>query len=216
LATLHHRHEHAPRPSHTVGPRRVLLVAGLLTASLFGAHAATAAPASVSEAQSEQDALAAEVERISARLAAAEETLERTTVEAEAAGDAARAAHAALAAAQAAARETAAELEEVRAAVAQSQEDVADLGRESYMGNDEAFGDVELLLDAQSPTELLQQAATLEFLGQERSRELEELETAEVREARADAAAREAVAEQDRAAQAAEEVTMNNSRAFET
>ncbi len=204
MATLHD-HSRTARTPRTAAPRRALLVAGLLTASLFGAHAATAAPSTVSDAQSEHDAAAAEVERISARLAAAEETLERTTVEAEAAGDAARAADAALAAAQAAARQTAAELAEVRVAVAQSEQDVANLGREAYMGNDEAFGDVVLLLDAQSPAELLQQAATLEFLGEERSRQLEALEDAEVLEAQADAAAREAVAEQDRAAQAAEE-----------
>ena len=207
MATLHDLHSPArtPRPSRSAGPRRALVVAGILAASLFGTHAATAAPGTVSDAQSEHDAAAAEVERISAALAAAEETLERMTVEAEAAGDAARAAQALLAEAQAAAAETAAQLAEVRAAVAQSEQDVADLGREAYMGNDQAFGDVALLLDADSPTEMLQQAATLEILGEERSRQLEALEDAEVREARADAAAREAVAEQDRAARAAEE-----------
>ena len=207
MATLHDPHKPARTrcPSRAAAPRRALLVAGLLAASLFGTHAAIAAPGSVSEAQSEHDAAAAEVERISARLAAAEETLERMTIEAEAAGDAARAAQAALAAAQVAAAETAAQLAEVRAAVADSEEDVADLGREAYMGNDEAFGDMALLLDADSPTELLQQATTLEILGEERSRELEELEDVEVLEARADAAARAAVAEQDRAARAAEE-----------
>jgi murein DD-endopeptidase MepM/ murein hydrolase activator NlpD len=204
LATLHHRHRPARTP-RTAVPRRALLVAGLLAASLLGTHAATAAPGSVADAQSEHDAAAAEVERISARLAAAEETLERMTVEAEAAGDAARMAQAALADAQAAAAATAAELAEVRAAVAQSEQEVADLGREAYMGNDDSFGDVALLLDADSPTELLQQAATLEILGEERSRQLEALEDAEVREARADAAARQAVEEQDRAARAAEE-----------
>jgi murein DD-endopeptidase MepM/ murein hydrolase activator NlpD len=198
LATLHDLF----RPARTP---RALLVAGLLTASLLGAHAASAAPSSVSEAQSEHDATAAEVERISAELAAAEETLERMTVEAEAAGEAARVAHAALAQAQAAAAQTAAELAAVRAAVAESQEDVADIGREAYMGNDQSFGDVALLLDAQSPTELLQQAATMEILGEERSRQLEELEDAEVREAQADAAARDAVAAQDAAAQVAED-----------
>jgi murein DD-endopeptidase MepM/ murein hydrolase activator NlpD len=206
LATLHdlHRAARTPRPSRSAAPRRALLVAGLLTASLFGTHAATAAPSSVSDAQSEYDTLAAQVEELEAKVTAAQETLERLTVEAEAAGEAARAAHAALAEAQAAAAQTAAELAEVRASVAQSQENVADLGREAYMGNDETFGDVALLLDADSPAELLQQAATLELLGEQRTAQLEELEQAEVREARADQAARDAVAEQDRAAAAAE------------
>ena len=204
MATLHHSHSPA-RTTRSAGPRRALVVAGILAASLLGTHAATAAPGSVSDAQAEHDAAAAEVERISASLAAAEETLERMTVEAEAAGEAARVAQAALADAQAAAAETAAQLAEVRAAVAEAEQEVADLGREAYMGNDQAFGDVALLLDADSPTEMLQQAATLEILGEERSRQLEALEDAEVLEARADAAAREAVAEQDRAARAAEE-----------
>lgn len=209
MATWHALHSPARTARTLRGPRaasrhRALLVAGLVAASLLGAHAASAAPGTVADAQSEHDAAAAEVERISARLAAAEETLERTTVEAEAAGEASRVAQAALADAQAAAVETAAELAEVRAAVAESEREVADLGREAYMGNDESFGDVALLLDADSPTELLQQAATMEILGEERSRQLEALEDVEVREARADAVAREAVAEQDRAARAAE------------
>jgi murein DD-endopeptidase MepM/ murein hydrolase activator NlpD len=210
LATLHDEHSRSIRTlfrSRATAPRRALLVAGLLTASLFGTHAATAAPSSVGEAQSEHDRLAAEVKRIEDSLAAAEETLERMTVEAEAAGEAARAAEAALATAKTAAEETAAELAEVRAAVAQSQEDVADIGREAYMGNDESFGDVGLLLDAQSPTQLLQQAATLELLGDHRTAQLAELEAAEIREAEVDRAARDAVAEQDRAARAAEEAS---------
>jgi murein DD-endopeptidase MepM/ murein hydrolase activator NlpD len=125
------------------------------------------------------------------------------TVEAEAAGEAARAAQAALDEAEATAAATAAELAAVQAAVAQSEDDVATLGRQAYMGNDETFGDVALLLDADSPTELLQQAATLELLGDQRVEQLAELERAEVREAQVDRAARDAVAEQDRAAQAA-------------
>lgn len=210
MATLHHLHSPAraprtPRTARSPAPRRALLVAGLVAASLLGAHAATAAPGTVADAQAEQDAAAAEVERISARLAAAEETLQRMTVEAEASGDAVRVAQAALAGAQSAAAKTADELAEVRAAVAESEQDVADLGREAYMGSDDNFGDVALLLDADSPTELLQQAATMEILGAEGSRRLEALEDVEVREARADAEARAAVAEQDRAARAAEE-----------
>ncbi len=204
MATLHHRTTVSPPTrARSVAPRRALLVAGLLTASLFGSHAATAAPSTVSEAQSEHDAVAAEVERISAELTAAQETLERMTIEAEAAGEAARAAQVALAEAREAAEQAAAELAEVQAAVADTEAAVADLGREAYMGNDDSFGDVALLLDADSPSELLQQAATLEHLGEERSAQLEALEAVEVLEARAERAAREALAEQDRAAQAA-------------
>nr|MDP9461780.1 M23 family metallopeptidase [Actinomycetota bacterium] len=56
-----------------------------------------------------------------------------------------------------------------------------------------------------SPTEVLQQAATLEVLGEQRSEQLEELEVVEAQEARIDREARAAVAEQDRAAREAEE-----------
>ncbi|GAA3184447.1 hypothetical protein GCM10010531_43310 [Blastococcus jejuensis] len=207
MATLHIEHSRAttaPRPSRSrlSTPRRVLLVAGVLTGSLLGTHAATAAPGSPA-AESENDSLSAQIDQIEERLAAAEETLQRTTVEAEAAGEASRAAQAALGGAQAAAAAAADELAAVRQAVADSQDDVAAIGRQAYMGSDDTFGDVALLLDAESPTELLQQAATLELLGDERTRQLAELEDAEVREAQADRAAREAVAEQDRAAQAA-------------
>jgi murein DD-endopeptidase MepM/ murein hydrolase activator NlpD len=206
LATLHNEHERVtPSPrlsrSRLSTPRRVLLVAGLLTGSLLGTHAATAAPGSVSQGGSVTE----QIEQIEERLAAAEDTLERMTIEAEAAGEASRVADAALAEAQAVAAEAAQELEEVRAAVAQSEDDVAEVGRQAYMGSDDSFGDIALLLDADSPTELLQQAATLELLGDQRAAQLEELEAAEIREAQADAAAREAVAEQDRAAQAAAE-----------
>jgi murein DD-endopeptidase MepM/ murein hydrolase activator NlpD len=210
LATLHAEPSRTTRTrtltpfrSRLTAPRRALVVAGLLAASLFGTHAATAAPSSITEAQSEHGTAAAEVAGLEARVAEAKDTLERMTVEAEAAGEAARAAQAALAEAQAAAAKAARELATVRAAVAQSQEDVANLGREAYMGSDETFGDVALLLAADSPAELLQQAATLEHLGDQRTQQLAELKDAEVREAQADRAARDAVAEQDRAAQAA-------------
>jgi murein DD-endopeptidase MepM/ murein hydrolase activator NlpD len=73
------------------------------------------------------------------------------------------------------------------------------------MGADDTYGDVALLLDAGSPTEVLQQAATLEQLGEERTEVLDQLEVAEVQVARADEAARTAVAERDQLARTAAE-----------
>ena len=134
---------------------------------------------------------------MTARVAEAEETLQRLTLEAEAASGDALAAQAALAAAQAEATTTATELATVRGEVEQSQDDVAALGREVYMGSDDSYGDIQLLLDADSPTELLQQAATLAQLGEERTEELEMLEAVQAREERADRAARAAVSERD-------------------
>ena len=174
------------------------VVAVLVAGALFGAPTALAAPGdSVSDAQSEHAAAAAEVAAIGARVTEAEQTLERMSLEAEAAGGAALEAQAALDAAQAEATATATELAEARGAVDRTQEDVSTLGREAYMSGDEAFGDVGLLLDADSPAELLQQAATLEHLGDERTEQLEELEGVEAEEARADQAAQAAVAERD-------------------
>jgi murein DD-endopeptidase MepM/ murein hydrolase activator NlpD len=165
---------------------------------MFGAPTALAAPGgSVSDAQSEHAAAAAQVAEIGARVTAAQATLEQMSLEAEAAGGAALEAQAALDAAQAEATAAATELAEARGAVDRTQEDVSNLGREAYMSGDDAFGDVGLLLDADSPAELLQQAATLEHLGEARTEQLEELEAQEEQEARADRAAQTAVAERD-------------------
>ena len=202
MATLHRPLQHAAHP-----PRRTVrttLTAGLLAGILLAAPTAHAAPGD-GDARSEHSKAVADVAAVQARVTEAEETLQRMTIEAEAASGAALAAQAALDTAQAEADATAAELAAVRKHVDRTQDDVADLGREAYMGGDESFGDVAILLDADSPTEVLQQAATLEVLGEERSAQLEELRVVEAREARVDLAARTAVAERDRAARAADE-----------
>jgi murein DD-endopeptidase MepM/ murein hydrolase activator NlpD len=211
LATLHHTEQPPPaRPIRLRPPRRrarrVTLVAGALAAALLTTATAHAAPRDrVSEAQSEHDAVAAEVAAIAARVTEAEQTLQRLTIEAEAASGEALAAKAALAAAQQEATTTATQLAEARGAVESTQDDVSTIGREAYMGGDDTFGDVAILLDADSPTEVLQQAATLEQLGEERTAVLEQLEVAEARVASADQAARTAVEERDRLAHTAAE-----------
>ena len=207
MATLHHQLlPHAVHPPRLSNRTRATLAAGLLAGLLLAAPTAHAAPGDgVSDAEAARTAAAAEVEAIQARVTEAEETLQRMTIEAEAASGTALAAQTALDAAQAEAAATASELAAVRGEVDRTQDQVADIGREAYMGNDEKFGDVALLLDADSPTEVLQQAATLEVLGEERTEQLEALEDVEAEEARADEAARVAVAERDRAAQVADE-----------
>jgi murein DD-endopeptidase MepM/ murein hydrolase activator NlpD len=212
LATLHDTVTPPVQPLRSRRPRRrtrrATLVAGALAAALLStatAQAAPGGPSTVTEARAEHDAAAAEVAAIAARVTDAEQTLQRMTIEAEAASGEALAAQAALAAAQQEAAAAAAELAEARAAVEQTQDDVSTIGREAYMGGDDAFGDVAILLDADSPTEVLQQAATLEVLGEERTAALEEMEQVEIREARADQAARTAVAERDKLAHAAAE-----------
>jgi murein DD-endopeptidase MepM/ murein hydrolase activator NlpD len=208
LATLHHDTPFA-QPLHRSRrrARRAIVVAGLIAAALLASPDAAAAPGdSAADAQSAHDAAKARVAAIAAKVKAAEETLQRMTIEAEAASGEALAARAALQAAQAQAQQTARELAAVRAAVAQTQEEVSTIGREAYMGGgDEVFGDMTLLLDADSPTELLQQASTLEHLGDERTETLEQLEDAEAQEEELDRAARAAVEERDRLAAAATE-----------
>jgi murein DD-endopeptidase MepM/ murein hydrolase activator NlpD len=181
-------------------------VVGVVAGALLGTNPAAAAPrGNAEEAQSAYDAAAAEVEAIEGRVAEAEETLQRMTIEAEAASGEALAAQAALATAQSEAATTAAELEAVRLAVDQTQDDVATIGRQAYMGGEDTFGDMTLLLNADGPGELLQRAATLDVISDERAEQLAELEEAEAQEERADREARQAVGERDAAARVAAE-----------
>ena len=187
------------------------VLAGVLAAVLVGVpvSSALAAPGSpgddeVAAARSEHDRAAAEVARIGDLVARAEEDLARVTVEAEAAADASLVAQAELARAEADASRAAAELAEATAAVARTRDDVATLGREAYMSGD-ALSDAAVLLDAEGPGEVLQRAATLEWVGDDRAERLEQLELVELRQQRADRAARAAVVERDQAARAAAE-----------
>ncbi len=205
MASLHHRT--SSRPARRA--RRAALAAGaalglLLTASV----PALAAPEDdVAAAEAAEQGLAAEVQRIQAQVTAAEEQLQRMTVEAEAAADAALVAQAELAAAQQQAAVAAAELQAARDAVAAAQAEVVELGREAYMGStgSELGGTAEVLLDSEGPREVLERAATLDLLGDHRARTLEDFEVLEAQEAQADAAARAAVAERDALAKAAAE-----------
>jgi murein DD-endopeptidase MepM/ murein hydrolase activator NlpD len=210
LATLHHDLPTA-RPSSPTWRRRrlravhgALLAAALLTGGLTTAPGAAAAPGD--SAQSVYEALEGQVAELEARVTEAQETLQRMTVEAEHASGEALAAQAALDAARETADAAAAELAAARADVGEAEGRIAELGREAYMGGaTDTFGDIGLLLDASSPEELLQQAATLELLGDHRAAQLVEFQAQEAREARAERAARDAVAEQDRLATAAGE-----------
>jgi murein DD-endopeptidase MepM/ murein hydrolase activator NlpD len=206
LATLHRLNALPERPARARRrlriPGRSVVVAAAVAGLLAGTSAAVAAPSS---AISEQAELAAEVARIEEQVKAAEEQLQRMTIEAEAAADAALVARAELATAQAEADATAAELAEAQSAVVGAEEDIADLGREAYMGGDDRYGDIELLLDADSPTELLQQAATMQVIGDHQAERLRAFLAVEQRVEEADRAAKAAVARLDELARAANE-----------
>ena len=98
MATLHRPLQHAAHlPRRTV---RTTLTAGLLAGSLLAAPTAHAAPGD-GDARSEHSKAVVDVAAVQARVTEAEETLQRMTIEAEAASGTALAAQAALDAAQA-------------------------------------------------------------------------------------------------------------------
>jgi murein DD-endopeptidase MepM/ murein hydrolase activator NlpD len=167
----------------------------VLAATLLWIPTAEAAP---SRSSSEADVAA-----IQARVTAAQENLQRMSDAAEAAGAEAMRAQTELAAAHDQVVATAAQLDGARAAVTSTQREVATLGRQAYMGRQERYGDIQLLLAAGNPTDLLQQATTLQVIGDERTDQLRQLKVEEDRQAQADREARDAEAERDRAARAA-------------
>ncbi|RBY79481.1 M23 family peptidase [Blastococcus sp. TF02-09] len=189
--------------------RTPLIAATLMAAALVGAPAAVAAPADdarVEEARSQHDAVAAEIAALSGRVTEAEQKLQRMTHEAEVASGEALAAQAALDAATREAEAAELALFAAKQAVAEAQDEVSEVGRQAYMGGgQETFGDLHLLLNADGPAELLEQAATLDTLGEQRAETLDAMEIVEVAQARAEEAAQATVAERDRAAGAAAE-----------
>ncbi len=208
MATLHHRTAPSTRPVLSRRLRRAVLAAGVATGLMLSTPAPGLADPrdDVAAAEAAERDLVAEVGRIQGEVTAAEEQLQRMTVEAEAAADAALVAQAELAAAQQAAAVAAAELQAARDAVAAAEDEVVELGREAYMGSQgELSGDVSVLLDSEGPREVLERAATLDVLGAQRAETLEEFELLETQEAEAEAVARAAVADRDAAARAAAE-----------
>jgi murein DD-endopeptidase MepM/ murein hydrolase activator NlpD len=192
LATLHHQHARARIF------RRSAVMTTLIAASLLATPTASAAPAGPGG-----DDVAAQVADIEQKVRAAEENLQRMTIEAEAAAGAVLEARTQLANAERAAEKTAAELAAVREDVDRTEDDVATIGRQAFMGADETRSSMQMVLHADGPAELLQQAATLDHLGEQRAEVLEDLERDEAREERLDEEARTAVAERNAATRAA-------------
>jgi murein DD-endopeptidase MepM/ murein hydrolase activator NlpD len=170
-----------------------VLAGAVLVGSALPATAAPRNPtdSEIGDAQSEQQAAAAEVGRIAALVAGAEAELERVGVQAEAAGTAYLVAEEALLAAQAAAEQTAAELGAAQAAVAAAQARIADFSRDSYMSGSNLSASA-ALLDAEGPGELIQRAALLDYVADNQLDVLGQLEVARVHQANADSSARKA------------------------
>ena len=173
-------------------------------ATILSADPVIAAQGPSPSPQSEYDQAAAEVERLKKLEAEAQEQLARLTVEAEAAADASRRADAELSAARRQAEAAEAALRNATTAVEKGRGAIADLGRESYMDGD-AFGTAAVLLDAAGPEDVLERAATLDVLGEDRAERLTAFREVEQQQAEANEVARAAVALRDRAADGAAE-----------
>ncbi|MFQ1004412.1 peptidoglycan DD-metalloendopeptidase family protein [Modestobacter sp. SSW1-42] len=171
------------------------------------AASAQAAPsnpsdADLSAAQSSQEQAAAEVGRLAGLLSGAESDLERVMVQAEAVSEADRIAQGELEAAEEQAVVTAAELRAAQQAVTLARADVATVGRERYMSSGDLSG-IAALLSATGPDQLLEGAATLRLLADQRTATLESLRIAETAHVDADTRARAAVADRAQAAEQA-------------
>ena len=180
--------------------RRTGLVAVLVAVliGLVGAPAGAAplpppnpSDAEISGAEAAKQSAAAEVGRIAGLVAEAEARLEQGQVEAEAAGTAYLIAEEALQIAQAQADQAALALQQAADAVAAARQQIAEFSRESYI-NGGSITRAAALLDAQGPTQLLEQAAMLDYIGANQVDVLEVLEVARVKQANADSAARAA------------------------
>ena len=188
---------HRSRPG-IVRSLLVGVVAG--TVVLTGVAPAGAAPTTpppnpsdeqIGQAQSAQDAAAAEVGRISALVAQAQSQLEGYAVQAEAAGAAYLAAEEALLEAQAEAERTAAELQAATEAVDAAMARIAGFSRDSYMSGN-TLSTAAALLDAEGPADLIERAAMLDYVSANHLDVLGQLEVARVQQANADSAARAA------------------------
>ncbi|MGR6966311.1 M23 family metallopeptidase [Geodermatophilus sp. URMC 61] len=198
----------APAHRSPAGIVRSLLVGVVAgTVVLTGATPAGAAPTppppnptdeQIGQAQSAQDAAAAEVGRIGALVAQAQSQLEGYAVQAEAAGAAYLAAEEALLQAQAEAERTAAELQVAAEAVDAAMGRIAGFSRDSYMSGN-TLSSAAALLDAEGPADLIERAAMLDYVSANHLDVLGQLEVARVQQANADSAARAA---RDRTAQA--------------
>ncbi|WP_369139373.1 M23 family metallopeptidase [Modestobacter versicolor] len=175
---------------------RAALAAVVAGAVLTGSGVALAAPENPSDqqlgdARVAQDAAAAEVGRIAGLVAAAEGQLEQVQFQAEAAGTAYLLAEEARLAAEAAAEQTARDLQVAADATAAAQLRLADFSRNSYK-NGTTLATEMALLDAEGPAELVRKAALLDYVADHQIDVLGALESAQLQQAAADAAAQAA------------------------
>lgn len=192
------------RGGQSIRRSMVACVAAALVGVTSPAVAAPANPgdAQISAAQQAQDAAAAEVGQAAAELAAAQAERERANAIAMAAADAQLVAEAALERARQDADVATANLTAAIADANAAQAAVNEVAAQTYMRSGD-LGGLSALLYAENPSEMLQQAAALEYLSAGRSEVLTEAGRARVQMANADSEARARLAQQQAAEQEA-------------
>jgi murein DD-endopeptidase MepM/ murein hydrolase activator NlpD len=143
------------------------------------------------DAAAAQQAAAAEVGRIAGLVTQAESDLERLEVQAEATGAALDAADQALRTAQADADRATDALNAAAAAVTDAQERLSSFSRSTYMDKG-TLSTPAALLDSAGPGDLVQRAATLDWVAANQVDVLAELQAAQAQQSAAEATARSA------------------------
>ncbi|MEU2347101.1 M23 family metallopeptidase [Modestobacter sp. NPDC049651] len=194
-------------PRQPLRTSRAAVLAGLVAAVLAVGSTAPAladpvnpTDGQLADAAGAKDQAAAEVGRLQGLVAVAQSELEKAAVQAEAAGAAYDAAEEARRQADAAAERAAEELQAAQAAVAAAQGRIADFSHDTYKNGGSLTSEM-ALLDVAGPGELIQKAAMLRYVADHQLDVLGTLQTAQVQQARAETAARDA----QRAKAAAEE-----------
>ena len=185
------------------GPAIAGLVAALLvTLSPLSAgadqHPVNPTDEQIEQAQSNEDAQAAEVGRLSGLVAATEGQIMGLQIEVENASSDYIAAEGALEQARLRAEESRSEVTAAAAAVDEATADLALFARSSYIQGstlDNSF----ILLDSNGPAELIERAGLLESLSANHLDVVSEVEIARVRKANADSAERQAVLDREAA-----------------
>lgn len=186
----------------------VTVLVGLVSAGTSTRTADAAPPSNPSTddldgAQTTLQQAQAAVDAASAQLSQTQEMLEQRSVEAEAAADTYHVSQAELAAAVTEQQATAAALAQAGAELDAAQADFDELAATTYMMGTAATPTM-LLLQSGSPADLIERAGLLESVTNYHAGLVEEYEDAEATHEAADAAAQDAVANQQQAEQAAD------------
>ncbi len=166
----------------------------------------------ISAAQQERNRKAAEVGRLTGLVARADGDMRRAQDRAELAVERYNKAVVDLGIATARARQAAAAVAAAAKAVGKARDDFGRFARGSYMQGSTVGSSTTALLDATSPTDLLQRADLLDYAGRRKLDVLGQLDRATVRRANSESTARRLLAEQRAATERAERLRIEAAR----